>query len=47
LRDASLHLELIIPAGVDATLSLPQGWTTPRQQFQEGTHQVVATAVKQ
>jgi alpha-L-rhamnosidase len=42
LKDGALYLDLLVPAGGEATLSLPEGWKTDSSVVPPGTHRLVA-----
>ncbi len=43
LKGDALELQLTVPAGTDATLSLPDGWQAETTSLTPGTHRIVAT----
>jgi len=43
LKAEKLHLDLTVPKGSTAVLSLPDGWKTATTKFGPGTHRIVAT----
>ncbi|HEX4140720.1 MAG TPA: family 78 glycoside hydrolase catalytic domain, partial [Candidatus Methylacidiphilales bacterium] len=44
LKDGKLALELTVPQGSEAELSLPAGWKTDARTLKAGTHKITATA---
>jgi alpha-L-rhamnosidase len=44
-NDGSLHLQLTVPEGSEATLSAPEGWTASATAFKPGTHSVTARQI--
>jgi alpha-L-rhamnosidase len=44
LKDGKLELQLIVPPGSEAALSLPSGWKAEADVLKPGTHQITAKA---
>ena len=42
LKDEELHLELTVPSGSEAILSLADGWKSNSSLFTPGEHRVIA-----
>lgn len=42
LKDDALELELFVPDGCSATLSLPDGWSAPLKDLDSGPHRITA-----
>jgi alpha-L-rhamnosidase len=44
LKDGKLALDLTVPQGSEAELSLPEGWKAEERSFKAGTYKITATA---